>query len=205
MIQELKESLDFSFLFPILSIVTLEIGRPPGILSFSVDVMPPPPLHPVPVKPTGVFHEAVNHHSLLDEGNAVGYSNELKVGRLLSTVDFVKEVRQVEPGDDQDREMVDLVVSMVDGYPIPEVFVQVKSGIGGVYHFFNRVGRKLDMDFPERDKSNGDTEYERRRMWMRANRLIVINGGIRKSGPVTDDYILSKFMREVEGIIAFDI
>ncbi len=185
--------------------MTVETTRPAGILSFSVDAIPPPPLHPVPLKGIGVFHEALNHHSYTSEGNIVGHTNELKVGRLISTVDFVQEVRQVEPEDAMDKGLVDLVVTMVEGYPIPEVFIQVKSGRGSVYDFFNSVGKRVDLDFPERDKSDGNNEYQRRRSWMKANRLIVINAGVKKSGPVTDDYILSKFMREVEGIIAFDI
>ncbi len=173
-----------------------------GPARFSVDLIPPPPSHPVPLKEHGIFNIAQLHHDLTNEGNLSGYNNELKVGKLISLVSFVQEVRQVEPNDDWDRELVDLVVTMVDGYPIPEAYVQVKSSRSSVYDFFNSVGKRLNFDFPERNRSNGDDEYLRRRLWMRTNRFMVINAGEKKSGPVTDEYILNKFMREVEGIIS---
>ncbi len=184
-----------------MSVAISETDMPIG---FPLEIIPHPS-HPVPLKEIGVFHMAQGHHDFTSEGSLTGYKNELKVGELISRIDFVREVRQVEPEGSEDKDLIDLVIIMVEGYPIPEVFIQVKSSRRSVHNFFNSVGKRLD-DFDRksgenRDKSNDDVEHQRRIAWMKANRLMVINGEVKKGRPVSDDYIIGKFMREVEAII----
>lgn len=163
------------------------------------------PRHPAPMKDSGLLTPSVAR-PIGNPENERGFDNELRVGRLLARVDFVDQVRQVDPHSQEDIDLKDLVVTMVSGYPIGQVFVQVKSSFWGVENFFNEVGKRLDREDQRtrrsRDKTNGDLEYQARRDWMARQRFMCINAGERRGVSVTDFYILDKFMREMELIIA---
>jgi hypothetical protein len=178
-----------------------------GLTNYDQWFVLPDPVHGVPVKESGVFVEAPKPDNL-HESNDPGYQNELKAGRLISQIDFVREVKQVSANDSLDKKMIDLVVTMVDGYPIDQVFVQVKSSNIAVQYFFDSIGIQLDIEDMQngigRDKSNGDVEYRARRDWMKRNRFIVINAGSKKTGPVTGEYVQGKFLRDLEEIVAFE-
>ena len=171
----------------------------------SIDGINFQPRHPVPLKEEGVFIPAQTHQNLEEEAHLNGYRSEQRVGNIVAHIDSVKEVKQVEPHGTEDRQRIDLVVTMLDGFPIDQVFIQVKSGYGSVAAFFDDIGKELDEEDRKkgmsRDKSDESEEYRRRKDWMRRNRLICINGGMKKRGSATDLYIRSKFMRDLEQII----
>ena len=104
---------------------------------FSIDGINFQPIHPVPLKEEGVFIPAQTHQNLEEEAHLNGYRSEQRVGNIVAHIDSVKEVKQVEPHGTEDRQRIDLVVTMVDGFPIDQVFIQVKSGYGSVAAFFD--------------------------------------------------------------------
>ncbi len=177
-----------------------------GIPNYMLNM--PNPQHAPPLKDYGLFLPANGHHNPLDEGNVIGNNNEVKAGILISNIDYVESVAQMEPGGPEDDEMIDLAVKMVEGHPIPFVNVQIKSSRRSIYDFFNRIGEMLDMEDQKagvkRDKSDGDLEYQRRREWMKRHRLIVINAGFKGIHQMTEEYIVEKFHRELEEIIAYE-
>lgn len=135
-----------------------------------------------------------------DENNSRGYETEQRVGKILAAIPYVKEVIQVERDSDEDKDMVDLVVKLVDGFVTPQVFVQVKSSSVGVNAFFDRVGKRMREEGSITTPLSGDEEHRRRMKWIRARKLIVINAGLRNGERVTDEYIADKFFRELVGI-----
>lgn len=196
------ESTEVYFLYNRIAADVMDAGVPNDKLNL------PPPQHPVLLKDYGLFVPAVKHHNPLNEANVVGNDNEVKAGTLISRVDFVEEVIQMEPWSTEDKQMIDLIVRMREGFPIPFVNVQVKSSKGTVYQTFDRVGELLDIEDRARgvarDKSNGNLEHERREDWLKRHRLIVINAGYKGRDKMTDQYIVEKFDRELERIIAYE-
>lgn len=193
--------------------MTVKEVRPPGQDHFvngptvSLEGINFQPRHLAPLKPEGIFIPAVSHQDFGNEGGVISYRNEQRVGNLVSEIDFVTGVRQVEPSGFADRRQIDLVVNLADGLPIRRVYIQVKSGYTEVATFFDLIGRQLD-EKDERDKKpkrklTESEEYRRRKEFMMSRGIICINAGRKKRGMVTDFYIRDKFMRDLEEMIAF--
>lgn len=185
-----------------------ELIRPPG-QQYQIEIkgFVIVPRHPPPLKPEGLFIPAINHQDFGNEGGVIGYDNEQKVGRLVSRIDFVDGVRQVEPHGRADNRQIDLAVTMTEGFPIRAVFIQVKSGYTEVATFFDLIGRQLDekdrLVKTPKTKLTQSEEYKRRKEFMMRRGLICINAGRKKRGMVTDFYIRDKFMRDLEEMIAY--
>jgi hypothetical protein len=158
---------------------------------------------PSPYRENPDFRASQKVPQFNDEGNRNGYETEQRVGMVLSRLPYVESVRQVEPAGPEDQELVDLVVTMTEGFVIPRTFVQVKSSTVGVRAFYKEVGRRMRRDGTGLDGLvNEDEISHKKKEWMMDRGLIIINGGVNDNEQVTDEYIQDKFFREVQAIVA---
>lgn len=172
---------------------------PPGVrdvVAPEIEILPSPFL-----KETAIFVSTDLPGFVNDENNVRGFETEQRVGRVLASLSYVKEVTQAEIGSVEDKNMIDLMVSMVDGFIIPDVYVQVKSSSLGVHAFFKGVGKRMRMEGPLPSVDSDVAEHERRMRWLRDRRLVVINGEMRETEEQTEEYIAGKFFRELIQII----
>jgi len=139
---------------------------------------------------------------LADERHINGLQVEQRVGRLISSLPYVAQVRQAEPGGIEDSQLTDLIVDMIPGFAIPRVFVQVKSSTRGNRTFYHEIARRMKKKgFIGR---MGEETHEQKLLWVQQRRLILINGGTKSGERVLDEYIVQKFISQVAGIVRFE-
>lgn len=169
----------------------------------------PSPEIPVPpgalMSDTAVFVTPDTPYTTPSVENTESYVTEQRVGRVIASIPYVASVRQAERLGESDQDMIDLEVTMVEGFIVPTFYVQVKSSKWGIASFFDEVGKRMREEAKENgtplELLTGDAEYKRKKEWLAKRRLIVINGGIRNGKPATKEYIADKFDREMKEVI----
>lgn len=130
-------------------------------------------------------------------GNTRGSAIQQRVAKVIRGLPYVEDVRLTEKDSTEDAQKIDGVVyiALDQDRTINTVNIQVRSSAFGERRFRNTVRRQL--------KAGAATSNESLWHWLAENKLILINGGERKSRrsgelhPITDKQIITSFTEQL--------
>lgn len=136
-----------------------------------------------------------------DFANKRGMEVQQNLCGILRSLDYVLGVRETEKDSPEDRQKIDIVVSLDQSKKdlvISEVYVQAKASTTGVATFNHNIMRIL--------KSDEVGEKMSREEWMLKNNIVLLVGDLHISRsrknrwPITDEEIITSFETQLEKI-----